>query len=104
MVPSLLETFWAFLNRWYLSTLIFCLSFLSLDPFFLPLPLSGFRLSKASFLKIVLCLPALSLPLQMLLIVLELSRWSASKALGDKILTAFASALRRRIFVLQAPW
>ena len=93
-----------FFNHWYLSTLIFCLSFLSLVPFLLPLPLSGFRLSMASFLKIVLCFPALSLALQILLIVLGLSRWSASKALGDKILTAFSSTLWRRTFVLEAPW
>ena len=37
--------------------------------------------------------PALSLALQILLIVLGLSRWSAWKTLGDKILTAFAGTL-----------
>lgn len=77
---------------------------MSLISFLLPLPLSGCRLSLVSFLKIVLCFPNLSLVLQIIFIVLGLSRRSALKAKGDKILTAFPSTLWRRTFVLEAPW
>lgn len=104
MVPFLLETLPSFNHCISIYIHFLPLPSLSLIPFLLPLPSldsdSPWLVSRKLFSASQPCLWLF----QVLFMVLGLSRWSASKALLDKILTAFATTLWRRTFVLGAPW
>lgn len=66
--------------------------------------LSGFRLSWLVYWKLCSASQPCLWLFKFFFITLGLLRWSASKALGDKILTACAITLWRRTFVQEAPW